>query len=276
MMTEADDFLNAILDAPDDDAPRLLFADWLEERGDPDRAEFIRVQIALARQPAADGAAALRARQHVLQARHDAEWSGPVGGVAFAWDYGRGFIEAVEARAEAFLDGADELFRRAPVRRVRLHWDHSPSAAASLTPRLADCPALARLTGLDLSGNFLGSDGLQSLLASAWLTRLTSLDLRECRISDRGVRALALWPYLAQLTRLDLSHNEIGAAGVRLLARALEVRATGGDGPRLRSLPLQGNPLGEAGRRAVLSSPLLTRAADLPPRERIGRGSPDK
>src|SRR5262249_52776821 len=30
------DFLGAILAHPEDDAPRLVYADWLEERGDPD------------------------------------------------------------------------------------------------------------------------------------------------------------------------------------------------------------------------------------------------
>ena len=29
-----DAFLRAILDAPDDDTPRLVYADWLEERGE--------------------------------------------------------------------------------------------------------------------------------------------------------------------------------------------------------------------------------------------------
>ena len=44
-MTHDDAFLQAIIENPDDDAPRLLYADWLEERGDP-RGEFIRVQCA--------------------------------------------------------------------------------------------------------------------------------------------------------------------------------------------------------------------------------------
>ena len=45
--TEAVAFLAAICDEPADDAIRLAFADWLEERGDP-RGEFIRVQVELA------------------------------------------------------------------------------------------------------------------------------------------------------------------------------------------------------------------------------------
>ncbi len=43
--------LQAVIDAPDLDAPRLVYADFLEEHGAPgeqDRAEFIRVQVALA------------------------------------------------------------------------------------------------------------------------------------------------------------------------------------------------------------------------------------
>ncbi|MGF1582297.1 MAG: TIGR02996 domain-containing protein [Gemmataceae bacterium] len=36
-----------ILDNPHDDAPRLIYADWLEENDENDRAEFIRTQIAL-------------------------------------------------------------------------------------------------------------------------------------------------------------------------------------------------------------------------------------
>ena len=35
----------AVKQAPDDDAPRLVLADWLEENGQPDRAEFVRLQL---------------------------------------------------------------------------------------------------------------------------------------------------------------------------------------------------------------------------------------
>lgn len=38
-------FLEDIARNPDDDAPRLIYADWLEDNGNPERAELIRLQI---------------------------------------------------------------------------------------------------------------------------------------------------------------------------------------------------------------------------------------
>jgi uncharacterized protein (TIGR02996 family) len=36
--------LQACKDAPEDNEPRLVLSDWLEEHGDPDRAEYVRLQ----------------------------------------------------------------------------------------------------------------------------------------------------------------------------------------------------------------------------------------
>lgn len=49
-MTE-DVFVRAVLADPEDDGPRLIFADWLDEQGEGERAEFIRVQCRLEREP---------------------------------------------------------------------------------------------------------------------------------------------------------------------------------------------------------------------------------
>jgi uncharacterized protein (TIGR02996 family) len=49
-MSVEEGLLQEICTNPDDVAPRLVYADWLEERGDPPslvRAEFIRVQVEL-------------------------------------------------------------------------------------------------------------------------------------------------------------------------------------------------------------------------------------
>lgn len=47
-MTTSEDFITAICREPERDDVRLVFADFLEENGDGERAEFIRVQIELA------------------------------------------------------------------------------------------------------------------------------------------------------------------------------------------------------------------------------------
>ncbi len=53
-MSDRDAFLRTILAAPDDDAPRLVYADWLDDQGEGERAEFIRVQCLLSRLIAED------------------------------------------------------------------------------------------------------------------------------------------------------------------------------------------------------------------------------
>jgi uncharacterized protein (TIGR02996 family) len=56
-MSDGPALLASVLAAPDDDAPRLVLADWLDERGGPgdaERASFIRCQIELAKPPACE------------------------------------------------------------------------------------------------------------------------------------------------------------------------------------------------------------------------------
>lgn len=44
-------FIRDIAAHPEDMARRLIFADWLEDNGEPERAEFIQIQIELAKHP---------------------------------------------------------------------------------------------------------------------------------------------------------------------------------------------------------------------------------
>lgn len=48
-MSDGDALLAAVKATPDDDTPRLVYADWLDDCGEGDRAAFIRVQVELAR-----------------------------------------------------------------------------------------------------------------------------------------------------------------------------------------------------------------------------------
>jgi uncharacterized protein (TIGR02996 family) len=74
-------FLRVIGADPDDDGPRLLYADFLEEKGDPTgaaRAEFIRVQCALdSIGPGGGNVDSLRRRERELLTEHWPAWLKP-------------------------------------------------------------------------------------------------------------------------------------------------------------------------------------------------------
>ena len=69
-----DGFLRALADNPHDDALRLVYADYLDERGDS-RGELLRLQIALASNPESDPQRAeLQARLRHLRSEASPEW----------------------------------------------------------------------------------------------------------------------------------------------------------------------------------------------------------
>lgn len=176
--------------------------------------------------------------------------------------------------AGTFLSRGGELFRRAPVRRVRL------LAAGRHLARLADCPHLSRVRELDLAGNDLGNGGLNLLIRSPHLGRAELLDLSfnglcdggvrllagaatlprlrslyltdNGRVGDDGMRALAESPHTAGLHTLDVSGNAVTDVGVRAVAESKSLS-------RLHTFRVFANPIGDAGVAALVESPLLGR-----------------
>jgi carbon storage regulator len=68
-------FLRAIEANPDDETARLMFADWLEERGDP-LGEFLRVRCCLAKlPPGGRHRRGLNLRERALWAEHGTAWT---------------------------------------------------------------------------------------------------------------------------------------------------------------------------------------------------------
>src|SRR5262249_28386548 len=110
--------LAAILDAPEDDTHRLVYADWLDDQGQFDRAEFIRGQVAADRLAEGPERAALAARANELLVLHEKEWTRPVYRLAGQPAFRRGLIEGVRLPAERFLRRARALFERCPIRFV--------------------------------------------------------------------------------------------------------------------------------------------------------------
>jgi uncharacterized protein (TIGR02996 family) len=196
---EEDALLKAVIADPDDDAPRLIYADWLDEQGQSERAEFIRVQVALTAIAADDP----RRRQLAERERQFATENllPALPPLLRDWSFHRGFVDRVTYAAADFLRGGADIFRAAPVRHLRL------ITARGCVAELAGCAHLARLLTLDLSYNFLGNLAIRSLSRCPHLASLTSLNLAHNRLRSTGARALATSPYLASLELLQLGDS---------------------------------------------------------------------
>jgi uncharacterized protein (TIGR02996 family) len=248
-MTQDDGFLQAVVEDPDDDAPRLVYADWLEERGEP-RGEFIRTDCALARLPADDPRRPpLEERRRLLLAEHRDAWLGPLRGLAYGWTFRRGFVEEVTVDARHFPKHADTFFA-APLRLVRL------LHAGGVIQEVAECRHLRRLRALHLTDNNLGNRGLSTLLASPYLGGLTTLRLGNNGLTDTGAVLLANAANLAGLAALNLSRNAIGDAGAEALAASPNLAG-------LTSLHLGSNLIRDAGAHALARGPGLRRLTNL-------------
>src|SRR5262249_61133102 len=113
-MTTEDAFILDILEYPDDDTPRLVFADWLDDQGQGDRGELIRLQCSLARLARDDESAGpLKRRvEELLRARWD-EWVRPLARLVGTseswlasgfhpealWKFQRGFVYMLDVEA---------------------------------------------------------------------------------------------------------------------------------------------------------------------------------
>src|SRR5262245_58859359 len=100
-----DAFIAAVLAAPHDDAVRLVYADWLEEHGDPDRAHFIRLQIEIAsRAPFDPAVAEMEEEADALRRGREVTWGAPACPERYLdWHFVRGFPEMVEVLAERLV-----------------------------------------------------------------------------------------------------------------------------------------------------------------------------
>ncbi|MGL6096871.1 MAG: TIGR02996 domain-containing protein, partial [Fimbriiglobus sp.] len=106
---------------PADDVPRLAFADWFDENGQPGRAAFIRAECAATRfRPGSASRASELDRADDLRSAHVREWLGPWADRLIDWEFSRGFVASVRLTATAFLAHGEDLFRTEPVRRVEL------------------------------------------------------------------------------------------------------------------------------------------------------------
>jgi uncharacterized protein (TIGR02996 family) len=273
-MSSRQAFLEAIAANLDDDAPRLLFADWLEEHGDL-RGEFIRVQCALAGLPADDPRRSDLARREVeLLATHGVPWTTvlPAPGEK-GWleprMWKRGFPTGLEFYVQSFVDQIEAILRQDVVQDLRvgfnLDYDRPDVNDDAWVERLAACPRLRLVSKLDAQESSFGPHRFGILIRSPHLTRLVDLDLFADVIGLEGVQALCASPTPFRLKRLFLTEaitmdedeeTPEAVEAVRVLANSPKLA-------HLEALGLYYNMLGEQSVAALVASPYLPRPLHL-------------
>jgi uncharacterized protein (TIGR02996 family) len=242
-------FTQAIIESPDDDGLRLIFADWLQENGGPGeaRGEFIRVQVERAL-PDLDEVRQAKnwLREQELLAAHEGEWVAPLRPWVREWRFERGFVEWVRIPTEYVLGIGRQVFRLTPVRHARFN------EATEYLPILTALPELACLRSLDLGYNLLTGDLVKPLAHSPHLAELRNLNLACNPLGNVGAFALAEAP-LCRLSELYLYRTQMGVAGLEAILAAQ-------GWPGFTVLDLHSNPLFVEGALAVARSP---RAAPL-------------
>ncbi len=207
-MSDREALQRAILANPDDDLPRLVYADWLDENEPNDRAAFIRAQIEAYRaDPFSITSRLAEARAQELLQRHHAAWTSNVTDYPLSAHFERGFIERITIHPSTLLHSADQVFEHEPITTLGFSiWDRS-DLSSSLLARVLELPHLRRLRGLSFDEIFaLQAEELIALADCPQLLGLRSLSLRGNPVPPPWLATLLASPAFPELCDLDLAH----------------------------------------------------------------------
>ncbi len=266
MPTEREALYAAILAEPEADAPRLVYADWLEEhpRGEADtaRAQFIRLEIEAENLPDdSPEREPLESAAAKLYNRFGESWDRELP----TWDewydsalvYRRGFPHELRTNFRKLFLSGGKLFHEAPIQSlvVGSHRGMATWSAGLLQAVGGTLPDVGGLRELWIGPNVhLGgsSEGVRNTFQVATkypsLANLRRLSFARCLMDAESVilldRALREAVYRETLEELDLSDNNITVAGANALSTVPSLAA-------VRRLILSGNPMTPSGERML-------------------------
>jgi uncharacterized protein (TIGR02996 family) len=274
--TTEDRLLAGIVAAPDEDACRLVYADWLLSSGkDPARGELIQVQCA-------SPTDAHRDRESALLSEGEQRWLRPLEpfyvpqGERLLYHppprFERGFVATMNTEAASLtLDAASELVRW-PITRVALYHGRqvAPAHLLALLPRRF--PALRELYFREAALDEAGACALRDTPPPG----LRVLQLGDASVSEQTLASLSSAPVFGQLETLQLSCRISAATVAGSLARAVSLRRLeGGELDDAAVLALAQHPsfgrleaissrVSPTGLLAIVTSPTLVSLRSLP------------
>jgi uncharacterized protein (TIGR02996 family) len=190
------DFMQEILANPDDDTPRLIYADWLDEYGDSLQAEFIRTQCELAKFPRHDPQfMEVFKREHPLRLRYEPIWRQTI---------------------PTWLSGASILLHRGFGGVVRTTIPYFTKYAARL----------AKLFPVQHVYFSIGEPFLIRLLRNRQIESLRTIEIDYCRFTRESYRMISACPRLQRLVGLRL-HREanLDMPSIKVLMDSVNLRS---------------------------------------------------
>ncbi|HSQ54623.1 MAG TPA: TIGR02996 domain-containing protein [Gemmata sp.] len=259
-MSVEEALLATIAAEPEEDTPRLVYADWLDEHDRHAQAEFIRVQIQVAAvetQPRIilNRHIDLFRRQQTLLDNHREEFLGPFAGLPknVQCEFHRGFVSELTLNCEQLLTLQPDAFaQRGPLPEIKVTDVGWWLERLDRFPRqLLWVAAIEMQSERRAEASRLGPIGSGERFAfHGPFERLRKLNLRSCRIGDVGLAIVAGsdgTDFFPALTYLDLSWNDLTDLGVETLVQSPLW-------PRLKELVLGGNLLTDQSAEVLASA----------------------
>jgi uncharacterized protein (TIGR02996 family) len=271
--------LRACKEEPNNDAPRLILADWLDEHGDTTRGRLVRLQCLAARMSHRERKHQRTEERARVLAEKCSAWLRPLNEANLSPVFQRGLLHVTAAHDMPLRPKAWGLADSEP-------WAWVESVAVNgpqwRLPELQDWLASGLLRGVatlhlgSFDLNARGAKGLADadlpLLRELWLSswhltaaglrrlgrspvadRLRILWVREGRLSEELGTALAAGSWKS-LRELDLHGTRLGNGGGEALGRAAWLAG-------LTRLDARSNDIGPGGVRALLAGPRAVSAA---------------
>lgn len=187
-------FLLAIYAAPDDDLPRLVYADYLEENGEPEAAHRIRTECARKEEVPL-------AVRHLRGFRHDARITCPADLLA----------DPVEFRRRAIVENPEWYGC------VELKVSGGLIASSKPIGTILHSPVTQRVTRLDLSGTSEEVVSDENTHGEAW--QLSEFVIHPV-VTLQAVEALVSARECRRFTHLDLTDNDLDNDAARAIVRS--------------------------------------------------------
>lgn len=264
MQRQRTPFLRDIAANSRDDAPRLIYADWLEERGDA-QGEFIRIQCELASNAQLDLRQRndLRARELQLHRQFGKGWASELRGLVKKWYYERGMVTGVRIDSAAFLQFGKDLLKSQPIIDVDF-WN-----AFEHLEELAASEAIGGMRSIGFPFCNIGLAGNSSTHFrwppdrrfdyGEYLQQSQAFETAQVNLRGKSIaRLLSFFDRAAfrDLKKLRLTQNFIGDAGLALLCKCEALRS-------LDSLDIQVNGLSSVGLDALVQGPAFANLHEL-------------